>query len=388
MSFLIGFYSNVGKLVNYKKIGKLGIRGSFYFCHMEPDDKWMLRALALAEKGKGVVSPNPMVGCVIVYQDQIIGEGWHRQYGGPHAEVNAVEDALRRGNRDLLSDSVVYVTLEPCAHFGKTPPCADLLVRHAVKKVVICNRDPFPLVAGKGIDKLLGAGIEVVCGVLEKNGLELNKRFFTHLQLKRPYVILKWAETADGFIAHADGSPLQISNSYSRVRVHQLRAEEDAILIGSGTALSDNPSLNVRFWHGNDPQRIILDRHLSLPAHLHIFDGSQKTIIVNYLQSDNKYHLASGSKYPTNYLKISPGSDVDEIKQFLIQLAERNIHSILVEGGLTILQSFLKSGMWDEIRRCQSFKVIERGISAPVVQGRLTHAEHVQDDLWTYYRNS
>lgn len=355
---------------------------------MEPDEKWMLRALALAEKGKGAVSPNPMVGCVIVHQDTIIGEGWHRKYGLPHAEVHAIEDAIQRGSGALLPDSVVYVTLEPCAHFGKTPPCADLLVRHAVKKVVICNKDPFPLVAGKGIDKLVAAGIEVVSGILEENGLELNKRFFTHLQLNRPYVILKWAETADGFIANENGSPVQISNRYSRNRVHQLRAEEDAILIGAGTALADNPRLNVRFWNGADPQRIILDRHLKLPPYLHIFDGNQATIVVNYLQADaSQAHLAD-LKYPIAYVQIQQSSDVDEIHQLLIQLANRNIKSILVEGGSTILNSFLKSGMWDEIRRCQSFKVIQRGISAPTVQGRLTHAEHVQDDLWTYYKNT
>jgi len=365
----------------------LSFKGGLYFYRMNSDIQWMRRALHLAEYGRGSVSPNPMVGCVIVHQDKIIGEGWHRQYGGPHAEVRAVEDAERRDNGRFLSESTVYVTLEPCSHTGKTPPCADLLIRKNVKRVVICNGDPNPLVSGNGIRKLQDAGIGVETGLLSDEGYELNKRFFNAFKNNRPYVILKWAETADGFLGTANGSPVAISGTFSNMRVHKWRSEEDGILVGFNTALVDNPRLNVRKWEGRDPVRVILDRNLILPETLHVFDNQQPTVIVNYRQesalpvSPERYADA----LETAYVKVNPARD--EIMQLLVKLNQRKIQSVFVEGGPAVLASFIKSGLWDEIRRCQSTKILGEGIKAPAPAGILTGSEKIQEDLWTYYRN-
>lgn len=357
-----------------------------YFYHMNSDIQWMQRALQLAEYGRGNVSPNPMVGCVIVHNNQIIGEGWHRKYGGPHAEVWAVQDVERRGNSALLVDSTVYVTLEPCSHTGKTPPCADLLVRKNVKRVVVCNADPNPLVSGTGIRKLTDAGIAVEQGILEGKGLELNKRFFLAFNKNRPYVLLKWAETADGFLGHQDGSPAAVSGTYSNMRVHQWRSEEDAILVGYKTALMDNPKLNVRNWEGQNPVRIVLDRHKKLPASLHIFDKTQHTIVFNYeLNTEaDVYPQRYDADADVTYIKLSPGEN--EIGQILAELFECKIYSVLVEGGAAVLHSFLESGLWDEIRRCQSNRTLGEGVSAPAPLGILTGSEKVQDDIWSYYK--
>jgi diaminohydroxyphosphoribosylaminopyrimidine deaminase/5-amino-6-(5-phosphoribosylamino)uracil reductase len=353
---------------------------------MNSDIQWMQRALQLAEYGRGSVSPNPMVGCVIVHEGRIIGEGWHRHYGGPHAEVRAVEDAEEKGNGAWLEDATVYVTLEPCSHIGKTPPCADLLVAKHVKKVVICNLDPNPLVAGKGIQKLRDAGIEVEQGVLEEEGLELNKRFFLAFRANRPYVILKWAETADGYLGHSNGAPVAISGAYSNMRVHKWRSEEDAILVGFNTALVDNPRLNVRKWIGRNPVRIVLDRNGILPETLHFFDGSQPTLIAGY--KSRRDAIAFPQRYSdtpeTAAVQLTPGND--EIGQLLKELVNQKIHSVFVEGGPAVINSFLKSGLWDEIRRCESNKVLGEGIMAPAPHGILTGSEKVQEDLWTYYR--
>lgn len=347
----------------------------------------MKRALQLAEFGRGSVSPNPMVGCVIVHNEIVIGEGWHRHYGGPHAEVRAIEDVERRGHGDLLSEATAYVTLEPCSHFGKTPPCAELLVKKQLKKVVICNEDPNPLVAGKGIQMLKNAGIEVEIGLLREEGWELNKRFFLFMTQKRPYVILKWAESADGFLGRHNVSTA-ISGRYSNRRVHQWRSEEDAILVGSRTITIDNPQLSVRNWVGYNPVRIVLDRNGSLSDHYKVFDKSQPTIIVNYQEgnpipsSPGRYHSSDS----IGYVKIEKG--LAEIEQLLNSLAARRIQSVLVEGGAQVLHSFLDSGLWDEIRRCQSPKILGDGVSAPSPKGVLMHSEYLQDDLWTYYENA
>ncbi|GLU54092.1 bifunctional diaminohydroxyphosphoribosylaminopyrimidine deaminase/5-amino-6-(5-phosphoribosylamino)uracil reductase RibD [Dyadobacter frigoris] len=355
---------------------------------MNEDIKWMQRALLLAEYGRGSVSPNPMVGCVIVHNDRIIGEGWHRQYGGPHAEVHAVEDVEKRNNGHLFSEATAYVTLEPCSHTGKTPPCADLLVSRNVKKVVICNGDPNPLVSGRGISLLRSAGIEVVCDVLADEGLKLNKRFFTSFIKKRPYIILKWAETADGFLAGKDGEPIQISGEFSGMQVHKWRAEEDAILIGYNTAVNDDPKLNVRQWEGRNPVRIVLDRNLQLPDSLNLFDNVQPTIVVNYNKETEPVTIPErySENFNISFLKITQGEN--EIEEILHKLHKRGIQSVLVEGGAKVLSSFLESGLWDEIRRCQSLKTIGSGIKAPLPMGILTGAEKVQDDLWSYYLNS
>ncbi|MCF2516172.1 bifunctional diaminohydroxyphosphoribosylaminopyrimidine deaminase/5-amino-6-(5-phosphoribosylamino)uracil reductase RibD [Dyadobacter sp. CY351] len=352
---------------------------------MDADIQWMRRALQLAGNGRGSVSPNPMVGCVIVHEGEIIGEGWHRQYGGPHAEVWAVKDAELKGNAHLLPASTSYVTLEPCSHTGKTPPCADLIISKQLKKVVICNNDPNPLVSGRGISRMLDAGIEVEIGVLASEGLALNKRFFTAMEQERPYVILKWAETADGFLGPETGGPLRISGTLSNMRVHQWRTEEDAILVGYKTALMDNPRLNVRNWEGRDPVRVVLDRHLQLPQTLNLFSKIQPTIVVNYLQestlpdSPERY----SSSLNISYLKVNPGAD--EIGQMLTSLLARKIQSVFVEGGAAVINAFLQTGLWDEIRRCQGPAVIGNGVKAPVATGILTSSEKVENDLWTYY---
>ncbi len=346
----------------------------------------MRRALMLAEYGRGNVSPNPMVGCVIVHQDVLIGEGWHRQYGGPHAEVWAVEDAKQRGNADMLGESTVYVTLEPCSHTGKTPPCADLLVRHAVKRVVICNVDPNPLVSGRGIAKLKDAGIEVESGILKENGLELNKRFFLNISSGRPYVILKWAETANSFLSGKDGEQISISGALSNMRVHQWRSEEDAILVGFNTARTDNPRLNVRNWKGRNPVRIVIDRHSRLADDIHFFDKSQPTIVVNYDKQTSvpKYPERYANENQIAYIRIESAGN--QIADLLSQLSKRGIQSVFVEGGATVLRAFLETGLWDEVRRCQSMVAVPEGVQAPEFKGRLTHSEKVEDDLWTFYK--
>ncbi|MCE7067783.1 bifunctional diaminohydroxyphosphoribosylaminopyrimidine deaminase/5-amino-6-(5-phosphoribosylamino)uracil reductase RibD [Dyadobacter sp. CY326] len=352
---------------------------------MESDILWMSRALQLAANGRGSVSPNPMVGCVIVHEDRIIGEGWHRQYGGPHAEVWAVNDAEMKGSGHLLAQSTAYVTLEPCSHTGKTPPCADLIIRKEIKKVIICNNDPNPLVSGRGIARMQAAGIEVESGLLAAEGLSLNKRFFTAMEQKRLYVILKWAETADGFLGPETGSALQISGTLSSMRVHKWRTEEDAILVGYKTALTDNPRLNVRSWAGKNPVRVVLDRHLRLPETLNLFDKTQPTVVVNYHKANALPVSPERYAEPGDvaYLKVTPGDD--EIDQLLQALLARGIQSVFVEGGAAVINAFLQRGLWDEIRRCQGAVVLGSGVKAPLAQGVLRSSEQIEKDLWTYY---
>ncbi len=323
----------------------------------------MLRALQLAEIGRGQVSPNPMVGCVIVHNDQIIGEGWHQKYGSWHAEVNAVNSVQ---DQDKLSESTVYVTLEPCSHFGKTPPCADLLVKHQVKKVVICNDDPFPLVAGKGIEKLLNAGIEVEKGLLAEKGRELNARFFTYVEKKRPYLILKWAETIDGFIAGENYEAVKISNALSHKLAHKWRSEEDAIMVGTNTARYDNPKLNVREWQGaKNPIRIVVDRQLQLAQSLHLFDNTQETWILN--------ELADKSEEKNTYIKVEFGESF--IENVLQELYQRKIQSVYVEGGTALLKSFIEADLFDEIRVFRSPHQLFKGIMAPSIPKNVDIAE-------------
>src|SRR5690554_5115458 len=250
---------------------------------MDLSEKYMMRCIELARLGMGHVSPNPLVGCVIVHRNKIIGEGYHRQYGGPHAEVNAINEVT---DHQLLKESTLYVSLEPCAHYGLTPPCSDLIIEKMIPKVVIGTTDPFAAVAGRGITKLQKAGVEVVTGVLEDSCRELNKRFFTYHQKQRPYVILKWAQTADGFIDMernpADiGTPTWITGPLALTLVHKLRSEEDAILVGTNTALADNPSLTVRHWSGRNPIRAVVDLNRRLPQSLNIFNGKAQTLIFN-----------------------------------------------------------------------------------------------------------
>ena len=335
----------------------------------------MQRALQLARLGAGAVSPNPMVGCVIVHDNKIIGEGYHQKYGQAHAEVNAINAVL---DKSILSKSTVYVTLEPCSHFGKTPPCADLLIKHQVKEVIICNNDPNPLVAGRGIEKLRQAGIEVRFGVLQEEGRELNKRFFTYLEKKRPYIILKWAESMDGFIAKKNYEAFQISNVLSRRFVHKMRSEEDAIMVGTNTTKYDNPTLNTRFWTGKNSSRILIDKDLSLPKSLHIFDNSQATICYNLLNDDILDNTIL-VKIPTN----------NSIEQFIIQdLYQRKIQSIIIEGGTILLESFIDLGLWDEAFILKSKLILEDGIAAPKIGGIEVMRENLGNNVLIKWKPS
>jgi diaminohydroxyphosphoribosylaminopyrimidine deaminase / 5-amino-6-(5-phosphoribosylamino)uracil reductase len=317
---------------------------------MNQEQLFMRRALELAEWGRGDVSPNPLVGCVIVHEDRIIGEGFHREYGGPHAEVNAVNSVE---NQSLLLESIVYVTLEPCAHWGKTPPCANLLVEKKIKKVVIAVTDSNPLVGGKGIEILKNAGIEVETGVLEKEARWQNRRFFTQIEKQRPYVILKWAQTQDGFVARENFDSKWISNPPSRQLVHKWRAEEDAILVGKNTAAHDNPRLDVRDWVGKNPIRIVLDSNLNLTADLNLFDRKIPTMVFNTIQNASKENL-DWVKMP----EINP-------QTILKELNSRKIQSLIVEGGSQVLHQFVQSGLWDEARVFTAPTQFGRGISAP-----------------------
>lgn len=328
---------------------------------------FMQRALALARLGAGAVSPNPMVGCIIVHEGKIIGEGWHQKYGEAHAEVNAVNSVL---DKSMLSNSEVYVTLEPCSHFGKTPPCADLLIKHQVKKVYICNHDSNPQVGGKGIERLRQAGIEVEIGLLESVGRELNKRFFTFIEKNRPFIILKWAETADGFIAKQNYEAVQITNLLSRRFVHKMRSREDAIMVGTHTARCDNPKLNTRFWTGKNAIRVIIDKQLILPQNLHLFDNSQTTICFNY-SIDEQIGNNIFIKIPANI----------SLEEFIIkELYQRKIQSVIIEGGTILLQKFMDLGLYDEAVILKSQKFLGNGITAPNMDTIAVSKENLGDN--------
>lgn len=330
------------------------------------DELFMQRAFELALLGRGYVSPNPMVGCVVVHDNKIIGEGWHQKYGQAHAEVNAIASVQ---DKSLLANSTVYVNLEPCSHFGKTPPCADLLVSHRVRRVVVANLDSNPLVAGQGIKKLRDAGIEVNTGVLDKAGRALNKRFFTFIEKKRPYIILKWAETSDGFIARENHDSKWISDEHSRQLNHKWRTEEDAILVGAKTAQFDNPQLNVRDWTGRNPVRIVIDRFLKSNEKLHLFDHSQKTIVYNVLRHEERENLM--------LMRID---ERDFLSELVKDLYKQKIQSVIVEGGAFTLQSFIAADLWDEARIFQSPKNFGKGIAAPAIVGHPTEQWKIVHD--------
>jgi diaminohydroxyphosphoribosylaminopyrimidine deaminase/5-amino-6-(5-phosphoribosylamino)uracil reductase len=325
---------------------------------------YMQRCLELAALGIGKVSPNPMVGAVVVYQDTIIGEGYHEQYGQAHAEVNAINQVLAKFDNaaEILKHSTIYVSLEPCAHYGKTPPCADLIIKHQIHRVVIGCRDPFDMVDGKGIEKLKAARIEVISGVLEDECKWLNRRFFTRVQKHRPYIILKWAKTTDGFFAPANNTQFWITGEESRKLVHQWRGEEDAVLVGANTAAIDNPQLNVRYGNGKNPKRIVIDRNLKLDISLNLFDGSVDTLIFNAIKTDingkNKYiALEDFDRYVPQYI--------------LYQLYLQDIQSVIIEGGASTLNSFIESGLWDEARIFTGAANLINGIKAPVIEGEI-----------------
>ncbi len=297
----------------------------------------MNRCLQLAKLGEGHTAPNPMVGAVLVHEGIIIGEGYHRQYGQAHAEVNCI-NSVTESNRLMIARSTMYVSLEPCAHFGKTPPCADLIVQYKIPKVVIGCTDAFAKVNGLGIQKLKDAGIEVITGVLEKEALELNKRFFCFHKNKRPYIILKWAQTADGFIAKENFEAVAISNEYSNRWVHKMRADEMAIMIGANTALHDKPSLTARRWPGKNPVRIFIDKQLKLEASAALFNNDADVILVNETTEKQEGHI--------HFFKTVKEKAM--LPQLMELLFKKNITSVLVEGGSHLLRSFIEAGLWDE----------------------------------------
>lgn len=318
------------------------------------DQQFMQRALDLARLGLGKVSPNPMVGCVITYENRIVGEGYHQKFGDHHAEVEAINHVK---DKSILSRCTAYVTLEPCAHHGKTPPCADLLAAHQLQKVVIATQDSNPLVSGKGILRLAKGGVKTKTGMMEKEAKTINRRFFTAINLHRPYIILKWAQTRDGFIAKENYDSKWISNELSRRMVHKWRAEEDGILVGTNTVLYDNPQLNVRLWSGKDPIRIIIDRNLRLKQELHVFDQKRLTLVYNCMKDEKLNNLV--------FIKI-------ERKNFLHQLFadlhDRSIQSVIIEGGSTLLNQIIELGLWDEARVFKSERLFHKGIAAPKLQ--------------------
>jgi diaminohydroxyphosphoribosylaminopyrimidine deaminase / 5-amino-6-(5-phosphoribosylamino)uracil reductase len=323
-------------------------------------NSYIKRCLLLAEKGMGRVAPNPMVGCVIVCEGEIIGEGYHEQYGGPHAEVNAINSVA---DKSLLAKSTLFVNLEPCSHHGKTPPCSDLIIEHKIKQVVVGCLDTNPLVGGKGIEKLKNAGIEVVTDILKDECRELNKRFFTYHEKKRPYIILKWAQTKDGFIAKKPPFTREenwITNEESNVLSHTWRGEESAILVGTNTALLDNPELTTRLSEGKNPLRVLIDKDLKVPQSNNIF--SDKALVLVFTEKDilDRSHIS--------YFKIDFSGDV--ISQILKVLHLIKINSLIVEGGTNLLQQFIDKGIWDEARIFTGDKIFTEGLKAPVISGK------------------
>ncbi len=318
---------------------------------------YMKRCVQLAKLGAGSVAPNPMVGAVLVHQDRIIGEGYHQKYGEAHAEVNCI-NSVAAADVHLISKSTLYVSLEPCAHLGKTPPCTNLILTHKIPAVVIGCKDIFAAVNGLGIELLQQQGVETIVGILQEECLLLNKRFNTFHILKRPYIILKWAQTADAKIAHADFSAVAISNAFSNRLVHKWRSEEAAILVGTNTAWFDNPSLTTRLWLGKNPTRIIIDAHLKTPSHYNVLNGEAKTIVYNAIQQ------YEGGK--VTYIKIDFNQDI--IPQILTSLFLLGIQSVLVEGGATLHQSFINANLWDEARVVTNTKMyLQNGIQAPQI---------------------
>jgi len=325
---------------------------------MQNREIFMKKCLELAKKGMGYVSPNPMVGCVIVFNDEIIGEGYHQEYGKDHAEVNAIENVK---DKSLLKKSTLYVNLEPCVHFGKTPPCTNLIIESKIPKVVIGCADSYSEVSGKGIKKMQNRGIEIIVGVLGKESRELNKRFFTFHEKKSPYIILKWAESKDGFMAPLNqNKPFWMTSSESKKLVHKWRAEEEAILIGRITAKKDNPSLTVREVAGSNPIRIIIDKNLTLSGDLNLFNSDAKTIIFNSLKSEEN-GTNQFIKIDFNYL----------IEKILKELHKQNIQSVKIEGGSITLQSFIDSNIWDEARIFTANKLFSQGLKTPIIEGKI-----------------
>ena len=341
------------------------------------DELFMQRCLDLALAGAGSVAPNPMVGCVIVHENTIIGEGFHAKFGGPHAEVVAI-NSVPPEKKHLLPSSTLYVNLEPCSHHGKTPPCADLIIAEKIPSVVIGSVDPNPLVGGSGIEKLQDAGCRLQVGISEAACKNLNKRFFTFIEKKRPYVILKWAQTINGFIAPPDRSRIMISNEYSQLLAHKWRSEEAAIMVGTETALHDNPRLDARLWNGRNPVRVVIDKSLRLSKNLHLFDHTIPTIVFTRTPVESKVNL--------EYISIDFKGNI--IEQVLGHLYQRQIQSVMIEGGAALLQSFIESRYWDEARIFTSPRLFKSGIAAPKLSGTTISKEFIHTDELIVVENS
>ena len=354
-------------------------------------ETYIHRCLELAEKGAGYVAPNPMVGAVLVHEGRIIGEGYHRQYGQSHAEVNCI-DSVKTENKTKISKSLLYVSLEPCAHFGKTPPCTDLIIANQIAEVVIGCSDPFKEVNGKGIEQLRAAGVNVEYGILEKECQQLNKRFFTFHTRHRPYIILKWAETADGYLstspqpgpkerafANSANKRLLISNEQTNRLVHKWRSEESAILVGTNTSLADDPELTTRTWPGPSPLRLVIDLELKLPPSLKIFNDKQKTIVFNAVKHEENGKL--------NFYQVT--EDVNIVHQIVNALYQMKIQSVIVEGGARLLHSFIDEGIWDEARVIKNEELrINNGLAAPQLNVQHTNPElKILSDTVKYYIN-
>lgn len=349
---------------------------------MNIQQKYIKRCLELAKNGLGTTYPNPLVGCVIVYQDKIIGEGWHYKSGEPHAEVNAINAVA---DKSLLKSAELYVNLEPCSHYGKTPPCADLIVKHEIPKVIIGALDTNEKVSGKGVFHLKNNGCDVTVGVLEKKCLALNKRFYTYHNLKRPYIILKWAASADGFIAKniEDGQkrvPYFITNAYSLQLVHQWRAEEQTILVGTNTAVADNPKLDVRHVKGKHPIRIVLDRTLRIPKDSALFDKTIKTIVLTDASN------ISSAKSDENLIFEPVNFDVSVPQQICTLLYKCKIQSLIIEGGSQTLQSFIDADLWDEARIFKGESLLKQGVKAPELKGTLISAQNILEDQLSIFK--
>ena len=342
-----------------------------------PHEIYMKRCFELALNGLGYVAPNPLVGSVIVHNNKIIGEGYHKQYGQPHAEVNAIESVA---DKSLLKDSTLYVNLEPCSHHGKTPPCSDLIISNGIPRVVISTTDPYRLVNGKGIERLRNNGVEIITDILKQEGEKLNKRFFTFHRKFRPYIILKWAQTADGFIdiLREPGTPQKptwITNEQARMLVHKWRSEEQGIIVGTQTAFIDNPQLNVRNWVGNNPVRIVIDRRLRLPGNLHLFDNSVQTLVFTANTPDEDERIIGRTEFIT--------TEFDEYlpEHILGELYRRNIQSVIVEGGAKTLQTFITPGLWDEARVFTGSINFYEGVAAPKISYPAESTE-----IWDEYK--
>jgi len=357
---------------------------------MTAHEIYMHRCLELAQLGAGSVAPNPMVGAVLVYNDRIIGEGFHQQYGMAHAEPNCIE-SVKEADRNLIEKSILYVSLEPCAHFGKTPPCADLIIEKKIPKLVIGCHDPFFEVNGKGIEKLKAAGVQIVSGVLEKKCVELNKRFFTFHTEHRPYVVLKWAQTLDNKIANEDYSRVLISNQHTNRIVHKWRSEEMAIAVGTNTASFDDPELTTRLFPGNNPIRIVIDMDLRLPKSLKLFDSTIPTIVFNTKEHNlprEKISITELTEIGVGYYQVT--EDVSLVHQMINALYRMNIQSVLVEGGAYLLQSFIDEGIWDEARVITNEQLSPgAGIPGPILKNSwLESSEQIFSDVVRTYKHT